>query len=216
MQHDPEDVGRCSEADMTTEFHYSAGTMVSAVEFCNSNECACMDNVNGSSAWDQEISMVGLTACESFITLVAVLCRLAHNGLQFLATCTGIELVIVAKTATALMCGWWYFHLKMSHLSCGDGDVRSRTCRKIQRRLAIRQQRQPMALLFLCGFANARAMDEQEAAFLQRMTSMAEAATRAAAAAERALERTTGGASGAHEGLSAASRILKSPDVFFR
>ena len=46
-------------------------------------------------------------------------------------------------------------------------------------------------MLFLCGFANARAMDEQtnvQANFLQGMTAMAEAATRAATAAERALE----------------------------
>ena len=74
-------------------------------------------------------------------------------------------------------------------------------------------------MLFLCGFANARAMDEQtnvQSAFLQGMTAMAEAATRAATAAERALERTTGatGGSGSTDGLSAASRILKSPDVY--
>ena len=112
---------------------------------------------------------------------------------------------------------WCYFHLQTSHLSCGDGDVRSRTCRKRQRRSAIRQQRQLMVLLFLCRFANARAMGEQgdvKTAFLQRMTSMAEAATRAAAAAERALETASRGAPGANEGLSAVSRILKSPDVF--
>jgi hypothetical protein len=59
-------------------------------------------------------------------------------------------------------------------------------------------------------------MDEQsglQEAFLQRMTSMAEAATRAAAAAERALERSST-STGSNEGLSAASRILKAPDVF--
>ena len=53
-----------------------------------------------------------------------------------------------------------------------------------------------MAAVFLCGLANAKAMEEQpglQEAFLQRMTSMAEAATRAAAAAEKALERTTAG-----------------------
>ena len=43
---------------------------------------------------------------------------------------------------------------------------------------------------------------------------MAEAATRAATAAERALERATSSGSGANDGLSAASRILKSPDVY--
>ena len=164
-----------------------------------------------------KFSMVGLTACDNFITLAVVLCKLAHDDLQFLAGCTGMEMVIVAVTETALVCGWWCFHLQMSHLSCGDGDVRSRTRRKMQRRSAIRQQRQLMALPSLCGFANARAMDEQgdvQTAFLQRMTSMAEAASRAAAAAERALERASSGAPGANEGLSAVSRILKSPDVF--
>ena len=47
-------------------------------------------------------------------------------------------------------------------------------------------------MLFLFGFANARAMDEQtnaQSAFLQGMPAMAEAATRAATAAERALEK---------------------------
>ena len=152
-----------------------------------------------SSACEDERLVIGLTAGDNFITLVAVMCRFAHDLMQFLAGCTGMQLVIVAVTLTALMCCWWYFHLQMSHLSCGGSDVRSRTCRKVQRRSAIRQQRQLIAVLFLCGFANARAMDEQQSAFLQRMTPMAEAATRAAAAAEsaeRALERATSGSSG--------------------
>ena len=34
---------------------------------------------------------------------------------------------------TALMCCWLYFHLRVSHLSCGSDDVRSRTRRKVQR-----------------------------------------------------------------------------------
>ena len=77
-------------------------------------------------------------------------------------------------------------------------------------------QRQLLAVVLLCGVASAKAMDEQpglQEAFLQRMTSMAEAATRAAAAAERALERSSA-STGSNEGLSAASRILKAPDVF--
>ena len=75
-----------------------------------------------------------------------------------------------------------------------------------------------MAVMLLCGVASAKAMDEQsglQEAFLQRMTSMAEAATRAAAAAERALERSST-STGSNEGLSAASRILKAPRRVFR
>ena len=72
-----------------------------------------------------------------------------------------------------------------------------------------------MAVVFLCGVANAKAMEEQselQESFRRRMTSMVEAATRAAAA-ERALERSST-STGSNEGLSAPSRALKAPDVF--
>ena len=76
-----------------------------------------------------------------------------------------------------------------------------------------------MAVILLCGLTNARAMEGEamQEAVLQRMASMAEAATRAAIAAEEALKRATSSSSGGtnpHEGLSAASRILKTPDTF--
>ena len=84
-------------------------------------------------------------------------------------------------------------------------------------------QMQLVAAIFLCSLGNARAMEEatgqsqMQEAFLQRMTSMAEAATRAAMAAEKALEKasSSGGASSI-EGLQAASRILKPPDTMER
>ena len=67
---------------------------------------------------------------------------------------------------------------------------------------------------------NAKAMDEEQSmqeAVLQRMASMAEAATRAAMAAEEALKRasssSSSGGTNPREGLSAASRILKPPDT---
>lgn len=67
----------------------------------------------------------------------------------------------------------------------------------------MRPQRQLMAAVFLCELATAWTPGLQEV-FLQRMTSMAEAATRAAAAAaERALERSSSGGC-LNEGLSAA------------
>jgi len=207
----------CNGAGFTSEVLDYAGIEISTVECLNSNGCTDMDNfsIDFSSAGDDGTSMIGLTTLSNLNTLVAGGFNRAHDGLQFLASCTGMQLVIVAVTCTALVCCWWHVHLQVSHLSYG-GDVRSRMCRRTHRRAAIQQQRQLIALLFLCGFANARAMDEQGdvQAFLQRMTSMAEAATRAAAAAERALERSTASGAGANDGLSAASRILKSPDVY--
>eukprot|EP00435_Cladocopium_sp_Y103_P023051 s1251_g5.t1 len=50
--------------------------------------------------------------------------------------------------------------------------------------------------------------------FFQRMSSMAEAATRAAAAAEEALKKSGPGGGNTNDGLQAASRILKPPDTF--
>ena len=67
-------------------------------------------------------------------------------------------------------------------------------------------QRQLMAVVLLCGCINARAMEGEsmQEAVLQRMASMAEAATRAAIAAEEALKKASSSSSGAanpHEGL---------------
>ena len=77
---------------------------------CDSGGCACVDNFTDNvSACDSEISMVGLPACDNFMTMVGVLCNLAHDGLQFPASCAGMEMVIVAVTVTALVCGWWCF-----------------------------------------------------------------------------------------------------------
>ena len=55
-------------------------------------------------------------------------------------------------------------------------------------------QRQLLAISFLCGFVNEdlwTTLQEPKQPFLQGIKSMAEAATRAAVAAERALERAT-------------------------
>eukprot|EP00435_Cladocopium_sp_Y103_P023681 s1403_g5.t1 len=189
-------------------------------EALDSTLCVYMDSLaeNFSAVCHDEVLVFVSTTVDNMVTLVAALCKMAHGWLQFLATWTGMQLLIMAVTLTALVCGWWYVHLQMSHLSHSK-DLRSRTCRRMQRRVAIKQQRQLIAVLFLCSCANARAMDEQtnvQTAFLQGMTLMAEAATRAAVAAERALERATSAASAtsSSEGLSAASRIVKPPDTY--
>ena len=56
-QHDSIGAEKCSEADRTTELYYSVGDMISAVEFCDNGECACVGNFtdNVSSVCDCEI-----------------------------------------------------------------------------------------------------------------------------------------------------------------
>ena len=160
-------------------------------------------------------TMVGLTTLYNFSTLIAGGSNRAHDVLQRLACCTAMQLVIVAVTCTALMCCWWHAYLQVSHLSYG-GDIRSRMCRRTQRRSAIQQQRQLVALLFLCGFANARAMEEQgnvQTAFLQRMTSMAEAATRAAAAGEGVHAQHKATCSGSRSGVECPSSVWEGEEL---
>ena len=155
-----------------------------------------------------------------------MICRLSASGwywmnmvLITLAMCTGLQVIMVACTTTAVVCLALHAWKSMSHLSWNDG-MQQRLERRRWRRSSIRVQRQLMAVVLLCGVLNARAMEGEQAiqeAVLQRMASMAEAATRAAIAAEEALKRPTSSSSGAtnpHEGLSAASRILKPPDTF--
>lgn len=49
---------------------------------------------------------------------------------------------------------------------------------------------------------------------MEQVTNLAMAATRAATAAESALQATAGGSSSSSSGLQAASRVLKNPDTF--
>ena len=166
------------------------------------------------------VSVVGLSTFQDGCKLFAACVSTVKGTIWFLARCTGIQLAMVAFTMTAIACLMWYLWIDASHLSYG----RKMQCRleKRRSRRAMKQvQMQLVAAIFLCSLGNARAMEEatgqsqMQEAFLQRMTSMAEAATRAAMAAEKALEKTSssGGASSI-EGLQAASRILKPPDTY--
>jgi len=166
------------------------------------------------------VSVVGLSTFQDGCKLFAACVSMVKGTIWFLARCTGIQLVMVAFMMTAIACLMWYLWIDASHLSYG----RKMQCRleKRRSRRAMKQvQMQLVAAIFLCSLGNARAMEEatgqsqMQEAFLQRMTSMAEAATRAAMAAEKALEKasSSGGASSI-EGLQAASRILKPPDTY--
>ena len=103
-----------------------------------------------------------------------------------------MQLAVLASTVTAMVCLVWYLRAGMSHLSYGK-RLQCRLDRMKTRRMRMNPQRQLLAVIFLCGMSSAHAMEGQteqatmQEAFLQRMTTMAEAATRAAIAAEEAL-----------------------------
>jgi hypothetical protein len=91
------------------------------------------------------------------------------------------------------LCGIFWPATTSSHLSQLNGDQR----RIYRKRTGNNQQLQTQRQLFAIFFCVALSMKTYgrptgtETAFLQGITSMAEAATRAAVAAERALERAT-------------------------
>ena len=177
--------------------------------------------------------------CEKCVTQATLVCRIFNednldlvvrgmqDGISLLADNTEGHVVMLALTLTVICCIAWYTYLSVSHLGYGlsrRANVQGMTIRltgipRVQKRKMRRDskclQHQLLALIFLCGFSGAQSMEQQtqmQEALLQRMSSMAEAATRAALAAEAALAKSTSASSS--EGLSSASRILKAPDTF--
>ena len=93
----------------------------------------------------------------------------------------------------------------------------SRTCKRRHARERCATKRKIMAVMFICGMGQAAAMGQQQKqeAMLQRVMALAEAATRAAIAAGSVAARSAQPpSSSGGEGLQAAAKILKSPDMF--
>ena len=135
--------------------------------------------------------------------------------MRILAGCTVFQVVVAALTITMMACLVWHAWLSVSHLS-SSGNVQCRLERRRHRQRAIQIQRQLLAAVFLCGMSSAHAMEEQaqpglQEALFQRMSSMAEAATRAAAAAEEALKRSGPGGGTTNDGLQAAPKDFEIP-----
>jgi len=111
----------------------------------------------------------------------------------------------------------------LSHLGCALLSPKNRTQKRMVRRQRIQCQFQLKESLFASWAMHCHGMEaggeQGEHAILQRMTILAEAATNAASAAERALN-TMGSSSSSSSGgalqtgLSAASKILRNPDRF--
>ena len=115
--------------------------------------------------------------------------------------------------------------MRMSHLGCYEKKVVlwmpvARLGRRRQRLQELCLQKKVKVVLWLSMLGSAQAMQEgspvaagsqRERVFLERVTSLTEAATAAANAAAQALSSMQSRSS---TGLESATRILKSPDVF--
>ena len=98
----------------------------------------------------------------------------------------------------------------MSHLSRGYSVHQSRVEKRRRCRTVGKLKRQLMTIILLSGISTSQCMDANQ--MMEQMGILAQAATRAATAAERALTASNLGR--AQDGLQAASRILKPPDTF--
>ena len=98
----------------------------------------------------------------------------------------------------------------MSHLSRGYSVHQSRIEKRRKCRTVSKLKKQLMTIILLSGISTSQCMDANQ--MMEQMGILAQAATRAATAAERALTASNLGR--AQDGLQAASRILKPPDTF--
>ena len=154
---------------------------------------------------------------EMFEQLCAAWMANAKSLMRQIWNCMSVETMWCSWLVTIGAC------YMLSHLglrgSSSSSRLRKRQCgaRRHQAKMKLK------ALLFASWAYHSQAMEGGEQAFLQRMSTLAEAATSAASAAEKALtlmaSSSTGGASSStgetlQAGLSAASRVLKNPDCF--
>ena len=183
------------------------GFCVTEKHVCNDRDCLLRGNMVGTCNQTfpsmflfiadgvytfEHVAIVGTGVVNSVHRLTAGLCKWMYMFIQFVAACAGLQLTMVACTVTLVTClalHWW---IGMSHLSCGR-QKQQRLQKRRLRRDSIRVQKQLVAIVLLCSMTSARAMEgeQMQGAVLQRMASMAEAATLAAMAAEEALKRSS-------------------------
>ena len=116
----------------------------------------------------------------------------------------------------AVICIMWHGMLSTRWIQRFALDIKhvSRCCKRKQSRQKRICKRQLVVMIFMCFAVNARAMEQQDAMF-QRISALAEAATRAAVAAEQVVTQTAGAASSASgDGLQNAAKVLKNPEMF--
>ena len=172
---------------------------------------------------------------ENFVMVYDVLVNLINNkvnqiGAMWLAlTMVDMRQVWELMSMEAMWYSWLVTiaicYTMVSHLGLCRAAKRSTTSRSRRRQFGVQRHQQKVqlkALLFATWAYHCQAMEGGEQAFLQRMSTLAEAATSAASAAEKALNMmasATGGSSSStgdatQSGLSVASRVLKNPDCF--
>ena len=137
-------------------------------------------------------------------SVVILLFSLGVQGVEGRMICGAVSFASLVITHSC------YFNRCVSHLSCGNSNGKTRIQNRRQCIENFRLNRKLFAVLVLGSLSTAHCMEQQQA-MLQQVAALAQAATRAASAAEKVL---SGIGEGRSSGLQAASRILKSPDTF--
>jgi hypothetical protein len=151
-----------------------------------------------------------------FMEFCAAVVAMVMIGMRQTFELMSVEMVWSSWLATMAIC------YMMSHL--GLLVTRTPTSRLGKRRCGAQRGQMKLqlkALVFASVAYHSQAMEGGEAQFLQRMATLAEAATSAAAAAEKALNMVAAGSATSsssgdptQSGLSMAARVLKNPDPF--
>ena len=112
------------------------------------------------------------------------------------------------------VCIIWFLAISNRNICSAFQTTRSNRCdKRKERKIRVGNKRKLVALIFMCSVFHSRAMEQQQA-MLERVAALAEAATRAAIAAERVAGQTSASSSTSGDGLSHASKLLKSPESF--
>ena len=112
------------------------------------------------------------------------------------------------------VCIIWILAISNKNICSAFRTTRSNRCdKRKERKIRVGNKRKLVALIFMCSVFHSSAMEQQQA-MLERVAALAEAATRAAIAAERVAGQTTASSSTSGDGLSHASKLLKSPESF--
>ena len=151
-----------------------------------------------------------------FMEFCAAVVAMVMIGMRQTFELMSVEMMWSSWLATMAIC------YMMSHL--GLLVTRNPTSRLGKRRCGAQRGQMKLqlkALVFASVAYHSQAMEGGEAQFLQRMATLAEAATSAAAAAEKALNMVAAGSATSsssgdptQSGLSMAARVLKNPDPF--
>ena len=181
-----------------------------------------VQSITANKAMCWQLMMVAMAEGEQQVLQSAVQAMAKHGTLFGMGACNIVQQVVQHIGLNECWLGWWLavtaVVIRLSHL----GRYRENTATRMEGRQAARIRKrglqQMKALVVLSLLQEGHAMQGDPAVtqqLMEQVTNLAMAATRAATAAESALQATAGGASSsASSGLQATSCVLKNPDTF--